>query len=393
MKIIRSEEIPEPAGHYSAVIEHNGVLYISGQLPLTGGATPPAMGIEEQTKAVMEKLETILRAAGTTRDRVIQIRLFVTDAGYWKIVNEVVGNFFGMHKPVRSIIPVGNLHHGCLVELEATAAVAAGLPDNTGSMMIDLELDQVARVCKFLWQKNWAERNGGNISVNISRAAAFVFDNVTSADPKEPLKPAFPALAGQVFYVTGTGQRMRDVATSPLRFGSIIRILDDGTGYECLAGSPHPPTSELPSHLAIHHFLQKRGKNYKAVLHTHPTDLITLTHNRQFLSPNLLSRMLWAMIPETRVFVPKGVGIVPYTLTGTTELAKATIRQLENHDVVLWEKHGALAVGEHIEACFDALDTLSKSAQIYIQARMAGFEPEGLSAGQLDELARAFKLE
>jgi len=98
------------------------------------------------------------------------------------------------------------------------------------------------------------------------------------------------------------------------------------------------------------------------------------------------------MIPETRVLVPKGVGIVPYVLTGTTAMAKATIKQLEKHDVVLWEKHGALAVGDDIMHCFDLLDTLTKSALIYMAARTAGFEPQGLNKEQMDELAEAFGL-
>ena len=65
--------------------------------------------------------------------------------------------------------------------------------------------------------------------------------------------------------------------------------------------------------------------------------------------------------------------------TGTLALAHATIRQLEEHDVVFWEKHGILAVGEDLIECFDAIDTLSKSAQIYFSARMTGYEPEGMT--------------
>ena len=75
------------------------------------------------------------------------------------------------------------------------------------------------------------------------------------------------------------------------------------------------------------------------------------------------------MIPECRIIVPKGVGIVPYEIPGTIQLAHATIEQLAKHDVVFWEKHGILAVGEDLIECFDAIDTLSKSAQIYLAAR------------------------
>ena len=103
-------------------------------------------------------------------------------------------------------------------------------------------------------------------------------------------------------------------------------------------------------------------------------------------------RTLWSMIPECRIIVPKGVGIVPYEIPGTLALAHATIRQLEEHDVVFWEKHGILAVGEDLIECFDAIDTLSKSAQIYFSARMTGYEPEGMTEQQLDDLVPAFGL-
>jgi rhamnulose-1-phosphate aldolase len=98
------------------------------------------------------------------------------------------------------------------------------------------------------------------------------------------------------------------------------------------------------------------------------------------------------MIPECRIIVPKGIGIVPYEIPGTLALAHATIKQLSRHDVILWEKHGILAVGEDIIDCFDAIDTLSKSAQIFFSARAAGHEPEGMTDRQLDDLAEAFRL-
>ena len=98
------------------------------------------------------------------------------------------------------------------------------------------------------------------------------------------------------------------------------------------------------------------------------------------------------MIPKCRIIVPKGVGIVPYEIPGTLDLARATIKQLEKHDVVFWEKHGILAVGEDLIECFDAIDTLSKSAQIYFSARMAGYEPAGMTDKQLDDLVPAFGL-
>lgn len=173
---------------------------------------------------------------------------------------------------------------------------------------------------------------------------------------------------------------------------AVIRISDTGDWYEIIADNPVRPTSELPSHLSMHDYLKGRGIDNKVVLHTHPTDLVAMTHNRAFLQPDVLGKLLWSMIPETRVIVPKGLGIVPYKLPGSLELADATIRLLDRYDVVMWEKHGALAVGGDVIECFDMIDTLSKSAQIYLQARAMGFEPEGLTDEQSEELRKAFRL-
>jgi len=253
------------------------------------------------------------------------------------------------------------------------------------------ELARIAEIAGYLWQRNWAEANGGNISVNLTHLA----DNEILELPAtagESLAEDVPEIAGNIFYVTGTGKRMRDVAKSPLDFGALIRITADGKRFEIISEKAVKPTSELPSHLSIHNFLKARGNNKSVVLHTHPTELIALTHCKPFLDPAHLTRTLWAMIPEARVLVPKGLGLVPYILTGTTEIGRATINILENHNVVMWEKHGILAVGEDIAACFDVIDTLTKSAKIYLCARTAGFEPQGITAAQLDELAVAFKL-
>ena len=254
------------------------------------------------------------------------------------------------------------------------------------------EIDRIAEVAGYLWTKGWAERNGGNISVNLTDLANEALKTLPALCPSIPLEEAMTALGGHIFYVTGTGKRMRYVAQDPFANGSLIRIAQDGKSYDIIAEQPVRPTSELPSHLMMHNYLRSEGRDNKVVLHTHPTDLIGMTHCAPFLSSEVITRTLWGMIPECRIIVPKGVGIVPYEIPGTIDLARATIKQLEKHDVVFWEKHGILAVGEDLIECFDAIDTLSKSAQIYFSARMAGYEPAGMTDQQLDDLVPAFGL-
>lgn len=254
------------------------------------------------------------------------------------------------------------------------------------------EIDKIVEVAGYLWTRGWAERNGGNISVNLTSFMSENEKNLPAIGDSIPLSEAMDELRGNIFYVTGTGKRMRYVARDPFANGSIIRIAEDGKSYDIIAEQPVMPTSELPSHLLMHNYLLSKGRNNRVVLHTHPTEIIGMTHCKPFLDSEMITRTLWSMIPECRIIVPKGVGIVPYEIPGTIELAHATIRQLERHDVVFWEKHGILAVGEDVIECFDAIDTLSKSAQIYLSARMCGHEPEGMTDEQLDDLVPAFGL-
>ena len=117
-----------------------------------------------------------------------------------------------------------------------------------------------------------------------------------------------------------------------------------------------------------------------------------MSHNHRFLEKDVATELLWSMIPETKAFCPRGLGIVPYQLPGSVELAEATIRELSDYDVVMWEKHGVFAVDTDITAAFDQVDVLNKSALIYMAARNMGFEPEGMSREQMRGLTEAFGL-
>jgi len=86
------------------------------------------------------------------------------------------------------------------------------------------------------------------------------------------------------------------------------------------------------------------------------------------------------------------LGIIPYKLPSSIELADATLAELADYDVVMWEKHGVFAVDTDIMSAFDQVDVLNKSALIYIAAKNMGFEPEGMSDEQMKEMSVAFHL-
>lgn len=254
------------------------------------------------------------------------------------------------------------------------------------------QIGEVAEVAGYLWQKGWAERNGGNITINITDIVDDEIRNLKPISEKIQIGKQLPHLKGGYFFCKGTNKRMRDLARWTMENGSVIRICDDCSSYEIIADNPVRPTSELPAHLSMHDFLIGKGSTYKAVVHTHPIDLIAMSHTSKFLKKDVLSKLLWSMIPETKAFCPRGLGIVPYELPSSIKLADATIALLDEYDVVMWEKHGVCAVSENIMEAFDMIDTLSKSAQIYLTAKSMGFEPDGMSDAQMKEMTVAFNL-
>ena len=163
-------------------------------------------------------------------------------------------------------------------------------------------IDQIAEVTSYLWQKGWAERNGGNITVNVTE---YVDDEIKAMPAIAPVKQigmVLPQLKGKYFYCKGTGKRMRDLARWPMKNGSIIRICEDGASYEIIADEPVVPTSELPTHLALQNYLLETGSCYKATLHTHPIELVAMSHIPRFLRDlcnwqrqrwNRLRNMMW----------------------------------------------------------------------------------------------------
>ncbi|MGI8469098.1 MAG: RidA family protein [Pyrinomonadaceae bacterium] len=124
MKKIKLPNAPEPLGHYSPAIVHNGLIFVSGQLPMnhaTGEAEAGA--IERQTELALRNVEEILHAAGSDLNHVLQFTIYVSEMELWDKVNEVYARILGAHKPARAIVPVNNLHFDAQIEIQAIAAV------------------------------------------------------------------------------------------------------------------------------------------------------------------------------------------------------------------------------------------------------------------------------
>lgn len=110
--------------HYSDAIEHNGILYISGQLSIDKCTLKPAVGgAREHMILALANLDEILKAANAKRENVIMCRIYTPDIAFWDEIDDEYAKFFGKHKPARVVVPTTGLHFGCLVEIEAQVAI------------------------------------------------------------------------------------------------------------------------------------------------------------------------------------------------------------------------------------------------------------------------------
>jgi len=124
MKEISTQNAPAPAGHYSQAIIHDGIVYVSGQLPIDPQTGEKRVGsIEEQTEQALKNVFEILKAAGSGANKVIKTTVYISDIGLWGRVNTVYSRMFGEHRPARAVVPTRELHFGFQIEIEAIAAL------------------------------------------------------------------------------------------------------------------------------------------------------------------------------------------------------------------------------------------------------------------------------
>lgn len=124
MEKIQIEGTPIPKGHYSQGVVYNGLIYVSGQLPMNLTTREIENGtIEAQTELALRNVEAVLMAAGSDLNHVLQMTIYVSEMELWDKVNEVYSRILGEHRPARVIVPVNDLHFDTKIEIQAIAAV------------------------------------------------------------------------------------------------------------------------------------------------------------------------------------------------------------------------------------------------------------------------------
>jgi 2-iminobutanoate/2-iminopropanoate deaminase len=124
VKSIYLPNAPKPVGHYSPALVHDGLIFVSGQLPMDLETRQPFSGdIETQTELALRNVEAVLKAAGSDLDHVLQMTIYVSEMELWDAVNRTYSRVLGDHRPARAIVPVKDLHFDTKIEIQAIAAV------------------------------------------------------------------------------------------------------------------------------------------------------------------------------------------------------------------------------------------------------------------------------
>jgi len=122
-KIIQTESAPAAIGPYSQAVEANGMLFVSGQVPVDPSTGKVVVGgIKEQTEQVLKNIGAILEAAGYTYDNVLKSTCFLSDMVNFSAMNEVYASFYNINPPARAAFAVKDLPLGVMIEIETIAA-------------------------------------------------------------------------------------------------------------------------------------------------------------------------------------------------------------------------------------------------------------------------------
>ena len=121
-QVISTENAPAAVGAYSQGIIANGFIFTAGQIPLIPGTSDLRQGgIQAQTRQVMQNIQGLLEAAGSSLSQVVKTTVFLADINDFADFNAVYSEFFPDDPPARSTVQAGGLPVGALIEIEAIA--------------------------------------------------------------------------------------------------------------------------------------------------------------------------------------------------------------------------------------------------------------------------------
>lgn len=126
IRCVNPAESAPPGGHYSHAVSAGGFVYVSGQLPvLPDGTHAPEADFAAQAAQALANLFAALAAAGTSRQAIVKVTVYVTDIADWPVFNALYAQAMGDHRPARTVVPVPVLHYGYRIEIDAVALASS----------------------------------------------------------------------------------------------------------------------------------------------------------------------------------------------------------------------------------------------------------------------------
>ncbi len=263
--------------------------------------------------------------------------------------------------------------------------------------MTTATLDEIAAeigdVGQRLWQIGAAEGAAGNVSVFVHELAGRHDRFIPRGLFALPI--AARALAGGWLIVTGSGQRLRDIAARPDATLCLLQIQTDGLQAMLYTGKPLRPTSELNSHLAIHSdHVARRNLGHHAVVHAQPLRLSYLSHIPRYLEPTVLSQRLLRWQAETIMEFPEGIGALPFEVPGSLEQATMTAEALRHQRAVVWARHGIVTRADSsVGKAGDLVEYAEAAAQYEYLNLQAGEPTSGLAPDEIRLIAARLGIE
>lgn len=264
--------------------------------------------------------------------------------------------------------------------------------------MLPSFLHDFSRLCDAACARGWHEANGGNLSYLLadedvvsldawSQEEAVLQDARARGDADagiwHELSAPVPGLAGARILLTASGSHLRNLSHDLSTNAGVIELDDAGRAWRVVWGFAKGgrPSSELETHLAVYaraaqSFDDGSIPQVRVVYHAHCPHVIALSTVIPS-SSYAWTRTLWRCMTEGIIVFPQGIAALPWMVPGSPELAEETGKALAAVPACVWAQHGLMARAAGFDEAFGLVETIEKSAGVYLEARAAsgGDEP------------------
>jgi len=232
---------------------------------------------------------------------------------------------------------------------------------------LNLYLKNIGYYANILNYRGWSEAGSGNISQLIEPDKLKSPYNKTSIENNKSeifkTKNSFDNLENFGILITNSGARMREIAQTPSKFISLLKI-EKNNKFKIIHGNSNI-TSEWESHIGLYNKFISEDKNQRAIIHIHPPEIIAFTHIIK--NEKKINTVLKEMLNEMKLFLPEGVGFIEHLDAGSEGLAMATVKKSKSYRVSFWEKHGIISSGETLDKALDNIEIVNQAVKIFFK--------------------------